>query len=151
MNKVERSPCYKCKSINADKDFAPCDTCMRPVRYALQLIDIRLIKELYQEDKQRAQEISNVIINERYLNNKSINIDTKLDLLAVKNGFPNSDIWLRHLYEEKELSAYEISDVVKISSTAVRRRLIKLKLTLRTPKESRTLKATKRRRDENSN
>lgn len=136
MNKAQHSPCYKCMHILADKDYAPCDTCMRPVRYVLRLIDVRLIKELYQQDKQRAQEISNVIINERYLNHKSINISTKLDLLAIKNGFPNSDIWLRHLYEEKELSPYKISDVVKISPSTVRKRLIGLKLTIRTRKEA---------------
>lgn len=136
MNKAQRSPCYRCSNILADKDYAPCDTCMRPVRYALQLIDIRLIKELYQQDKQRAQEISNVIINERYTSHRNVNVDTKLDLLALKNGFPNSDIWLQHLYTEKELSLYKISDVVKVSPSTIRKRLIGLKLTIRTRKEA---------------
>ena len=136
MYKAEHSPCYICNSIGADKDYAPCDICLRPVRYALGITDIRLVKELYEQDERRLRELSATIINETYLHNKAMSIDVKLDLLAFKHGFPNHKIWLRHLYLGKNLSPYSIADITKTSATAIRARLIKQKIQLRTQKES---------------
>ena len=144
MYKAERSPCYICLNINADKDYAPCDICLRPIRYALGITDARLVKELYQQDELRMQELSTTIINEQYLRNKSMSIDVKLDLLAFKHGFLNHISWLKHLYTDRELSVYDISDVAKVSVTAIRKRLSNQRIKTRTQKESRALWAKKR-------
>ncbi len=149
MNKTKRSPCHKCSSAQADKDYAPCDTCVRPVHYALGLIDVREIQQLYASDEQRAKELSSVIINERYANNKCMDINIKLDLLAFKNGYPNHKMWLKYLYTECEMSPYSISDITCVSVTAIRARIKQMNIIMRGYKESRGIKPKKRKKDKN--
>jgi methyl coenzyme M reductase subunit C-like uncharacterized protein (methanogenesis marker protein 7) len=100
------------------------------------MIDIRYIKDLHEMDRQRIKELSQVIIKEQYLNNKTMPIDSKLDLLALKHGWRDYHQWLDDLYNMQGMSLNDICDITNVSTNAIKVRLNKQGVKLRSKKES---------------